>query len=60
MIGGMPYVPPFEADDFPTVPGLEGAGRGRDAWMSQQHGQIVSSLALHLPTTGDPDHDEDD
>lgn len=37
--------------DYPTPQGY--GNYGQTSWLSQQEGQKVSSMALHLPTSGD-------
>lgn len=51
--------PNYRPTDYPTVDGFGEHGRDFD-YMSQQCGQHVSSLGLHLPgPDSDSDADED-
>jgi hypothetical protein len=47
------------ARDFPHPEGFPGYG-DTDCFMSQQRGQRVSSLGIHLPADGDECHADDD
>lgn len=59
IVNPMPQRPHSPYSDGGEMPTPDGYGNyGTTDWFAQNDGQIVSSLGLHLPTSGDPGRGE--